>query len=97
LTVALPDLPPRIAKKRALQPRTAEQLEALWRPHPAFIGPVAPPMVLWARDRERQRQWRATMNLAPVENHTPGIAIVPAPSPSPPFLIRPTVEAEALI
>jgi len=35
----------------------SQELEALWRPDPAFIGPVGPPMVLWLRDREKQRVW----------------------------------------
>ena len=34
-----------------------------WRPSPGFIGPVAPPMWLWVKDRERQARWAAEMNL----------------------------------
>jgi hypothetical protein len=32
----------------------------LWRADaggPAFIGPVAPPMILWLHDREKQKLW----------------------------------------
>jgi hypothetical protein len=42
---------------------TAEELEALWRPHPAFVGPVAPPMWLWIRNRQAQASWRIAVNL----------------------------------
>ena len=38
-------------------------LDELWRPAPVFIGPVGPPMVIWARDREAQREWRLACNL----------------------------------
>jgi hypothetical protein len=51
-----------IKQKRQM---TAEELEGLWRPHPAFVGPVAPPMVLWLRDRQRQEQWEIETNLKP--------------------------------
>ena len=34
---------------------TAEELEAMWRPRPDFIGPVAPPMWLWLHAREIDR------------------------------------------
>jgi hypothetical protein len=44
------------------KPRPTD-LEALWRPHPAFIGPVGPPMVLWLRSREKQEAWKKRMNL----------------------------------
>ena len=42
---------------------TAEALEALWRPDPAFIGPVAPPMIQWINDRDAQARWRKQVNL----------------------------------
>ena len=46
------------------EPLTARELEAFWRiGGPDFIGPVGPPMELWARDREKQRLWRAKVNL----------------------------------
>ena len=44
---------------------TAEELEQLWRPSPDFIGPVGPPMVLWLKNAEAQREWKIAMNLAP--------------------------------
>lgn len=28
---------------------TPVEIEAIWRPTPAFVGPVAPPMWLWER------------------------------------------------
>jgi hypothetical protein len=39
------------------------ELEALWRPSPDFIGPVAPPTWLWLRDSEKQAAWQARHNL----------------------------------
>jgi hypothetical protein len=36
-----------------------DELEALWRLDPDFIGPVAPPMWLWLHDRKKQALWRA--------------------------------------
>jgi hypothetical protein len=33
--------------KREKPARTEGELEALWRPSPEFIGPVAPPMLMW--------------------------------------------------
>ena len=50
--------------KREKPSRTREKLEALWRPHPDFIGPVAPPMELWLRNREKQAVWRKNNGLA---------------------------------
>lgn len=47
---------------------TQTELEALWRPRPEFIGPVAPPMWLWMHDREKQRAWRKTVNLKPKDD-----------------------------
>ena len=48
-------------------PWTAETLERLWRPSADFIGPVGPPMLLWLKDRQAQRQWRSEVNLAPAD------------------------------
>lgn len=44
-----------------------EELEALWRPYPEFIGPAVPPMWLWLWDREAQRRWELEVNLRPPE------------------------------
>ncbi|MBV8650309.1 MAG: hypothetical protein JO255_02510 [Alphaproteobacteria bacterium] len=38
-------------KRRQGLPTDAE-LEAMWRPFPAFIGPVMPPMIAWQRAGE---------------------------------------------
>jgi hypothetical protein len=46
---------PTVRKPKPLP--TAEELEALWRKDPAFIGPVAPPLTLWERGRGRGRYW----------------------------------------
>jgi len=55
---AIPDHFPSVeeikkAQNRGLTPRsealTAAELEAIWRWPPDLIGPVAPPMWLWAR------------------------------------------------
>jgi hypothetical protein len=51
--------------KRQKPMPTPQELEALWRPYPSFIGPVAPPMVLFLRDRAAQAQWEIAMNLRP--------------------------------
>ena len=48
----------RHARSRSDNPLTRQELEALWRPGSDFIGPVAPPMWLWQRDREKQALWR---------------------------------------
>ena len=42
-------------KTRERRLPTPVELEALWRPDPAFIGPVAPPMWLWVRGAEAKR------------------------------------------
>ena len=47
-------------------PPTEAELETLWRPTPAFIGPVGPPMVIWINDRDAQARWRQQVNLAPL-------------------------------
>jgi hypothetical protein len=44
-------------------PFTQAELEAIWRPHPGFIGPVGPPMVLWLANREAQAKWRKRVSL----------------------------------
>jgi hypothetical protein len=44
--------------RRQREPLTQRELEAFWRGHPDFIGPVGPPMTLWLRDREKQALWR---------------------------------------
>jgi hypothetical protein len=51
--------------KRDRHSRTLEELEALWRPHPDFIGPVGPPMLLFSRDRAAQEEWEIAVNLRP--------------------------------
>lgn len=50
------------------EPWTYAQLEAFWRGTPDFIGPVGPPMVLWLRDREKQKLWRKRHGLHPRED-----------------------------
>ena len=41
-----------MARKRAEWP--GEDLQNFWRPYPAFVGPLMPPMLLWfARGRPK--------------------------------------------
>ena len=58
--------------RTARRPREMTGLEALWRPSSGFIGPVAPPMWLWTRDREKQAAWRIACNLSDVR---PSVAL----------------------
>jgi len=44
-------------RSRNAERLTQAELEALWRSAPDFIGPVAPPMWLWERDRAKQALW----------------------------------------
>lgn len=50
---------------------TPAELDLRWRISAGgaeFIGPVAPPMELWLRDREKQRAWRKQVNLEPKDD-----------------------------
>jgi hypothetical protein len=33
------------------------ELDALWRPDPAFVGPVEPPMIRWMREGRPKSAW----------------------------------------
>jgi hypothetical protein len=60
-----PRAPDSIWKRADREGWSPALLDELWRPAPAFIGPAGPPMVIWARDREAQREWRLACNLGP--------------------------------
>jgi hypothetical protein len=50
--------PPIVPKKiKRETPRTNAELEALWREDPAFIGPVAPPMLMWFYRGRPKAEW----------------------------------------
>ena len=68
--VPLPPVSFRAARGLANRPRrriagdlSEAELETLWRPSSDFIGPVAPPMWLWQRDRAKQAIWRKAHGL----------------------------------
>jgi hypothetical protein len=56
-------------KPRPPKPRPSQtDLEAFWRGDPDFIGTVGPPMVLWLRNREKQKAWAKRHALHPRED-----------------------------
>ena len=50
-------LSPSAKRTRFAKLPTAAELEPIWRPDPAFIGPVAPPMLLWLYRGRPKNAW----------------------------------------
>ena len=65
------------------KPTAPEDLQELWRPAPAFIGPLMPPMLLWFARGRRQGAWE----IAAEARHAAGVrrweanALIPCPVP----------------